>query len=101
MVKKVHHKNFTSYKLHMYYKLKNVHKFYIDNRYYICVGNVWEFDENNKFVRFLPMDEALPILDWWVVDTKLRTIVASKKDKKINSKISETKLIDDILEDFI
>lgn len=80
----------------MYYKLKNVHKCYVENRYYICIWNIGEFDENNKFIRFLPMDEAYAILDGWVVDSKLKKVVASKADKK---KSLEARLIDNILDD--
>lgn len=42
------------------------------------------------------MDEAYTILDGWVVDPKLKKVIASKADKK---KSLESRLIDNILDD--
>lgn len=59
-----------------------MHVYFINNRNYICIGNVWERDGEWKFVRFLPMEEALPIIDEWVIDPNLKDSFKSKKSKK-------------------
>lgn len=66
----------------MYYKLNNVHVYFINDRNYICIGNVWERDWNWKFVRFVWMQEALSIIDWWIIDPSLKDSFKSKNDKK-------------------
>lgn len=64
----------------MYYKLNNAHIYYINDRNYVCIGNVWERDENWKFVRFVWMEEAFEIVNNWVIDPNI--ILKSKRDKK-------------------
>ena len=64
----------------MYYKLNNTHIYYIDDRKYVCIGNVWEWDENWKFVRFIWMEEAFDIINNWVIDPNIH--LKSKQDKK-------------------
>ena len=51
---------------------------YGDN--YVCIGNVWERDENWKFVRFIWMEEAFDIINNWVIDPNIH--LKSKQDKK-------------------
>ena len=59
-----------------------MHVYYINDRNYICIGNVWERYWDWKFVRFLWMEEALSVVDCWVIDPNLKELFITKHDKK-------------------